>query len=140
MRARGGRSSEFHPRFTNGHSGLLQRSVTLISDDGRRRKDVHHAASASQRSSVEDAVRVYPRLRCLDGSGREGLRDLRLVSETVWLMIDGRQSANPSPAGRAANESVALREATERIKRSTSRKTRSCAARLPTSQADLPGD
>ena len=54
-------------------------------------------------------------------------------------MIDERNSATPSPAGQAANESAALREASKRIKllEQENEVLRRAAAYL--SQANLPG-
>ena len=63
----------------------------------------------------EDVIRVY---RDSDASMAQVARDFGISSSCLkrWLAIDDRNSANPSAAGRAANESDALREAGKRIK------------------------
>jgi transposase len=86
----------------------------------------------------EDVVRVY---RDSDASMAQVAKDFGVSASCLkrWLMIDDRKSADPSPAGRAANESDALREATKRIKllEQENEVLRRAAAYL--SQANLPG-
>jgi transposase len=63
----------------------------------------------------EDVIRVY---RESDASVAQVARDFGVSPSCLkrWLTIDDRRSAAPSPAGRAANESEALRAANKRIK------------------------
>ena len=86
----------------------------------------------------EDVIRVY---RDSDASVAQVARDFGVSPSCLkrWLTIEDRKSANPSPAGRAANESDALREANKRIKllEQENEVLRRAAAYL--SQAHLPG-
>ena len=86
----------------------------------------------------DDVIRVY---RDSDSSIAQVAKDFGISPSCLkrWLTIDDRKSANPSPAGRAANESDALREATRRIKllEQENEVLRRAAAYL--SQANLPG-
>ena len=86
----------------------------------------------------EDVIRVY---RESDSSMAQVAKDFGISASCLkrWLMIDDRNSATPSPAGRAANESDALREAHKRIKllEQENEVLRRAAAHL--SQAHLPG-
>ena len=63
----------------------------------------------------EDVIRVY---RDSDTSVAQVAQDFGVSPSCLkrWLEIDDRKSANPSSAGRASNESEALREANKRIK------------------------
>ena len=93
---------------------------------------------AFPREFRQDVVRVY---RDSDASMAQVAKDFGVSASCLkrWLMIDDRQSEHPSPAGRAANESEALREATKRIKllEQENEVLRRAAAYL--SQANLPG-
>jgi transposase len=86
----------------------------------------------------EDVIRVY---RDSDASVAQVARDFGVSPSCLkrWLTIDDKKSANPSPSGRAANESDALREANKRIKllEQENEVLRRAAAYL--SQANLPG-
>ena len=86
----------------------------------------------------EDVIRVY---RESDASVAQVAKDFGVSPSCLkrWLAIDDRSAANPSPAGRAANESDALREANKRIKllEQEVEVLRRAAAYL--SQAHLPG-
>ena len=86
----------------------------------------------------EDVIRVY---RDSDASVAQVARDFGVSPSCLkrWLTIDDKKSANPSPSGRAANESEALREANKRIKllEQENEVLRRAAAYL--SQANLPG-
>ena len=86
----------------------------------------------------EDVIRVY---RGSDASMAQVAKDFGISASCLkrWLMIDERNSATPSPAGRAANEFDALREANKRIKllEQENEVLRRAAAYL--SQANLPG-
>lgn len=86
----------------------------------------------------EDVIRVY---RESDASMAQVAKDFGVSPSCLkrWLAIDDKQSANPSPAARAANESDALREANKRIKllEQENEVLRRAAAYL--SQAHLPG-
>jgi transposase-like protein len=86
----------------------------------------------------EDVIRVY---RESDASMAQVAKDFGISPSCLkrWITIDDRSSANPSPAGRAANESDALREANKRIKllEQENEVLRRAAAYL--SQAHLPG-
>ena len=85
-----------------------------------------------------DVIRVY---RDSDASMAQVAKDFGISPSCLkrWLSIDDRESASPSPAGRAANESAELREANKRIKllEQENEVLRSAAAYL--SQAHLPG-
>lgn len=63
----------------------------------------------------EDVIRVY---RDSGSSVAQVAKDFGVSPSCLkrWITIDDRNAANPSPAGRAANESEALREANKRIK------------------------
>jgi len=63
----------------------------------------------------EDVIRDY---RDSDASMAQVAKDFGISASCLkrWLTIDDRNSAAASPAGRAANESDALREAKKRIK------------------------
>ncbi len=63
----------------------------------------------------EDVVRVY---RDSGSSVAQVAKDFGISPSclTRWITIDDRNSATPSPAAKAANESEALREANKRIK------------------------
>jgi transposase-like protein len=86
----------------------------------------------------EDVIRVY---RDSGSSITQVAKDFGISPSCLkrWLSIDDRKSAHPSPAGRAANESDALREANKRIKllEQENEVLRRAAAYL--SQAHLPG-
>ena len=86
----------------------------------------------------EDVIRVY---RDSDASVAQVARDFGVSPSCLkrWLMIDDKQSATPSPAGRSANDSDALRDANKRIKllEQEVEVLRRAAAYL--SQANLPG-
>jgi transposase-like protein len=86
----------------------------------------------------EDVIRVY---RDSGASVAQVAKDFGVSPSCLkrWLVIDDRRSASPSPAGRAANESDALREANRRIKllEQENEVLRRAAAYL--SQANLPG-
>ena len=86
----------------------------------------------------EDVVRVY---RDSGASMAQVAKDFGISPSCLkrWLAIDDRNSASPSPAGRAANESEELREANKRIKllEQENEILRRAAAYL--SQAHLPG-
>ncbi len=86
----------------------------------------------------EDVIRVY---RDSGASVAQVAKDFGISPSCLkrWLTIDDRRSANPSPAGRAAYESEALREANKRIKllEQENEVLRRAAAYL--SQASLPG-
>ncbi len=86
----------------------------------------------------EDVIRVY---RDSDASMAQVAKDFGVSPSCLkrWLSIDDRKSAVPSPVGRAANESDALREANKRIKllEQENEVLRRAAAYL--SQANLPG-
>lgn len=86
----------------------------------------------------EDVIRVY---RDSDTSVAQVAKDFGVSPSCLkrWLEIDDRKSAHPSPAGRASNESDALREANKRIKllEQENEVLRRAAAYL--SQANLPG-
>ena len=63
----------------------------------------------------EDVIRVF---RDSDASVAQVAKDFGISPSCLkrWLTIDDKNSADPSPAARAANESDALREANKRIK------------------------
>jgi transposase-like protein len=86
----------------------------------------------------EDVIRVY---RDSDASMAQVAKDFGISASCLkrWLTIDDKKSSNPSPAGRVANESEALREANKRIKllEQENEILRRAAAYL--SQANLPG-
>jgi transposase-like protein len=86
----------------------------------------------------EDVIRVY---KDSDASMAQVAKDFGISPSCLkrWLSIDDRNSATPSPASRAANESDALREANKRIKllEQENEVLRRAAAYL--SQANLPG-
>jgi transposase len=86
----------------------------------------------------QDVIRVY---RDSDASVAQVAKDFGVSPSCLkrWLTIDDRSSAGPSPAGRAASESEALREANKRIKllEQENEVLRRAAAYL--SQANLPG-
>ena len=86
----------------------------------------------------EDVIRVY---RESDSSMAQVAKDFGISPSCLkrWLTIDDRNSAKPSPAAHAANESDALREANKRIKllEQENEVLRRAAAYL--SQANLPG-
>ena len=86
----------------------------------------------------EDVIRVY---KDSDSSVAQVAKDFGISPSCLkrWLTIDDRQSTDPSPAARAANESEALREANKRIKllEQENEVLRRAAAYL--SQANLPG-
>ena len=86
----------------------------------------------------EDVIRVF---RDSDASVAQVAKDFGISPSCLkrWLTIDDRQSTDPSPAARAANESEALREANKRIKllEQENEVLRRAAAYL--SQANLPG-
>lgn len=86
----------------------------------------------------EDVIRVY---RDSDASLAQVAKDFGISPSCLkrWITIDDRNSANPSPAARAASESDALREANKRIKllEQENEVLRRAAAYL--SQAHLPG-
>jgi transposase-like protein len=86
----------------------------------------------------EDVVRVF---KDSDASMAQVAKDFGISPSRLkrWLSINDRNSASPSPAGRAANESDALREANKRIKllEQENEVLRRAAAYL--SQANLPG-
>ena len=79
-----------------------------------------------------------PQLRCLPCSVAE---DFGISSSCLkrWVAIVDRKSANPSPAGSAANESEALREANKRIKLLEQENEVLRRAPAYLSQANLPG-
>ncbi|TIC79032.1 IS3 family transposase [Nocardioides sp. GY 10113] len=85
----------------------------------------------------EDVIRVY---RDSDSSVAQVAKDFGISPSCLkrWLAVDDRNSASPSPAGQAANESDALREANKRIKllEQENEVLRRAAAYL--SQANLP--
>ena len=85
-----------------------------------------------------DVIRVY---RDSDASMAQVAKDFGISPSCLkrWLSIDDRESASPSPAGRAAHESAELREANKRIKllEQENEVLRRAAAYL--SQAHLPG-
>ena len=86
----------------------------------------------------EDVIRVY---KDSDASMAQVAKDFGISPSCLkrWLSIDDRNSASPSGAGRAANESDSLREANKRIKllEQENEVLRRAAAYL--SQANLPG-
>src|SRR3954468_3397038 len=86
----------------------------------------------------EDVIRVH---RDSDASMAQVAKDFGISASCLkgGLTIDDKKSSNPSPAGRAANESDALREANKRIKllEQENEVLRRAAAYL--SQANLPG-
>lgn len=86
----------------------------------------------------EDVIRVY---RDSDASLAQIAKDFGISPSCLkrWITIDDRNSATPPPAGRAASESEALREANKRIKllEQENEVLRRAAAYL--SQAHLPG-
>jgi transposase-like protein len=86
----------------------------------------------------KDVIGVY---RDSDASMAQVAKDFGISPSCLkrWLAIDDRKSSNPSSAGRAADESDALREANERIKllEQENEVLRRAAAYL--SQAHLPG-
>lgn len=86
----------------------------------------------------EDAIRVFGDS---DVSVAQVAKDFDISPSCLKrrLTIDDQNSANPSPAARAANESDALREANKRIKllEQENEVLRRAAAYL--SQANLPG-
>jgi transposase len=98
---------------------------------------VHHAKGVPKEFR-EDVIRVY---RDSGASLAQVAKDFGISPSCLkrWLSIDDRRSASPSPAGRAANESEALREANKRIKllEQENEVLRRAAAYL--SQASLPG-
>ena len=85
-----------------------------------------------------DVIRVY---RDSDASMAQVAKDFGISPSCLkrWLSIDDRESASPSPAGRAANESDQLRQANKLIKllEQENEVLRRAAAYL--SQAHLPG-
>jgi len=87
----------------------------------------------------EDVIRVY---RDWGSSVAQVAKDFDISPSCLklWITIDDRNSATPSPAAKAANESEALREANKRIKllEQENEVLRRAAAYL--SQANLPGD
>jgi transposase len=93
---------------------------------------------AFPREFREDVIGVY---RGSDASLAQVAKDFGISPSCLkrWVTIDDRESANPSPVGRAANESVALGEANKRIKllEQENEVLRRAAAYL--SQANLPG-
>lgn len=93
---------------------------------------------AFPREFREDVVRVY---RDSDASVAQVAKDFGISPSCLkrWLVIDDKFSATPSPAGQAANEADALREANKRIKllEQEVEVLRRAAAYL--SQAHLPG-
>ena len=93
---------------------------------------------AFPREFREDVIRVY---RDSDSSVAQVAKDFGVSPSCLkrWLTIDERNSAKPSLAARAANESDALREANKRIKllEQENEVLRRAAAYL--SQAHLPG-
>jgi transposase-like protein len=93
---------------------------------------------AFPREFREDVIRVY---RDSDSSLAQVAKDFGISPSCLkrWVTIDDRQSESPSPAGRAANEADALREANKRIKllEQEVEVLRRAAAYL--SQAHLPG-
>ena len=93
---------------------------------------------AFPREFREDVIRVY---RDSGSSVAQVAKDFGVSPSCLkrWLTIDDRNWAAPSPAGRAANESDALREANKRIKllEQENEVLRRAAAYL--SQANLPG-
>lgn len=86
----------------------------------------------------EDVIRVF---RDSDAYVAQVAKDFGISPSCLkrWLTIDDKNSADPSPAARAANESDALREANKRIKllKQENEVLRRAAAYL--SQANLPG-
>lgn len=86
----------------------------------------------------EDVIRVY---RDSGSSIEQVAKDFGISRSCLkrWLTIDDKNSANPSPAARASNESDAVREANKRIKllEQENEVLRRAAAYL--SQANLPG-
>lgn len=86
----------------------------------------------------EDVIRVF---KSSDSSIAQVAKDFGISPSCLkrWLTIDDRNSANPSQAAQAANESDALREANKRIKllEQENEVLRRAAAYL--SQANLPG-
>lgn len=86
----------------------------------------------------EDVIRVFKES---DASVAQVAKDFGISPSCLkrWITIDDRNSATRSPAGRAANESDALREANKRIKllEQENEVLRRAAAYL--SQAHLPG-
>mgnify|MGYP001613602628 FL=1 len=93
---------------------------------------------AFPRAFREDVIRVF---KSSDASIAQVAKDFGISPSCLkrWLTIDDRQSTDPSPAARAANESEALREANKRIKllEQENEVLRRAAAYL--SQANLPG-
>ena len=94
---------------------------------------------AFPREFREDVIRVF---KSSDASIAQVAKDFGISPSGLkrWLTIDDLNSAHPSPAGRAANESDALREANKRIKllEQENEVLRRAAAYL--SQANLPGN
>ena len=93
---------------------------------------------AFPREFREDVIRVY---RDSDASVAQVAKDFGISPSCLkrWLVIDDKSSTSPSPAGQAANEADALREANKRIKllEQEVEVLRRAAAYL--SQAHLPG-
>lgn len=93
---------------------------------------------AFPKETSEDVIRVY---RDSDASVAQVAKVFGVSPSCLkrWLTLDDKRSANPSPAGRTANESDALREANKRIKvlEQENEVLRQAAAYL--SQANLPG-
>jgi transposase len=93
---------------------------------------------AFPREFREDVVRVF---KSSDSSIAQVGKDFGISPSCLkrWLTIDDRESADPSPAARAVNESETLREANKRIKllEQENEVLRRAAAYL--SQANLPG-
>ncbi|MCW2813559.1 MAG: transposase family protein [Nocardioides sp.] len=86
----------------------------------------------------EDVIRVY---RDSDSSVAQVAKDFGVSPSCLkrWFTIDNRTSANPSSAGRAANESDALREANKRIKLLEQENEVLRRAAVYLSRANLPG-
>ena len=86
----------------------------------------------------EDVIRVY---RDSDASMAQVAKDFGISASCLkrWLTIDERRSSSPTSAGKAGDESDALREANKRIKllEQENEVLRRAAAYL--SQAHLPG-
>ena len=93
---------------------------------------------AFPREFREDVIRVF---HDSDASLAQVAKDFGVSPSCLkrWLTIDDRKASNPSAAGRAVNESDALREANKRIKllEQENEVLRRAAAYL--SQANLPG-
>ena len=93
---------------------------------------------AFPREFREDVIRVY---RDSDSSLAQVAKDFGISPSCLkrWVTIDDKRSAHPTPAGRAAAESDALRDANKRIRllEQENEVLRRAAAYL--SQANLPG-